>query len=233
MGSGPSQATQQQQQLNLQATQSQISFNNTLQQLFSQQFASQQGVLSFLQGAMQPVISQAEQGNGFSPAALAAQRTSATDTNAEQYQSAQQALAEQTQQASGGSKLTGVAGATQENIAALDNASAQQQASSQNAITVNNQNQALSNLFNSANVLNGVAAQENPLGYAASANSGTSAISGLSGAQAGLQNSITNANSSGFLGALGKTFGASLGTTLGTGANNALGGLPGIGSFFG
>ena len=208
-GGGASKTTQEQQQLNLQASQQQLSFTNQLMGLFSQQFSNQQNVLNFLKSTVQPEV--AAGGQGYTPAQLAAQRTGATDTNAEQFQNAEQALNEQTQANSGGSKLTGTAGATEEAEAGLDAAEAQTQASSQEQITQANANLQQQNYWNGINVLSGVAAQDNPLGYSSAATGGSGAVAGLSGAQAGLQNATTNANNNSFLGTFGKTLGGVLG----------------------
>lgn len=188
------------------AEQSQSSFDNTLQQIFQQQYQSQTSQLNYLKQQLQPQI--ANGGQGYTPAQLASLRTSASDTNATQYQNAQTALNNQVSQQSGGSKLVGVSGATTEADAGLLNAEAQQEASSQNQITQQNAQLQQANYWNSINALNGVAAQANPLGYANSATSGSGAVAGLSTAN-------TAANQSQLLGALG---GAA------SGAGSALGG---------
>ncbi len=229
---GPSKATQEQQSVDLQSSEQQQAFNTQLMSLFTQQFSSQQSVLSFLTSTVMPMMTNAAAGQGYTTDQLAAMRTSATDTNAQQFQNAQAALNNQVSQASGGSKLTGVSGAVAESDAALLNAEAQTQSASQNQITEANAQQALTNFWNGANVLSGASAQMNPLGYASVATGGSGAIASLSGSQASLQNSITNANNSSFLGSIEKGFGASLGGTIGGGASNFLGGLPGVGGYF-
>jgi hypothetical protein len=179
-----------------------LSFDTTLQNLMQQQYSNQSAQLKFLQGQLEPEISAG--GQGYTPAQLAAQRTGATDTNAQQYEQAQEALNNQITDASGGSKLTGVAGATTEADAQLLNAEAQTQAASQENITQNNANLQQQNYWNSINALNGVAAQENPLGYASAANGASEASSAAS--QANSQH--IQATSSSFLGgALGGLFG--------------------------
>src|SRR6185437_10021468 len=163
---GPSAATKAQQQLTLQSTEQQMDFNNQLMSLFQKQFASQQSTLQYLKDTFQPVISNAQAGNGFSPQALAAMRTGATDTLSTQFQNAQQALNQQLKTAGDANVPSGVTvGADM----ALLQEEARQNAAAQNNITLANQQQANSNLFNAANVLNGVAAQDNPLGYAGAA----------------------------------------------------------------
>ena len=85
-----------------------ISFDTTLQGIFSQQYAQQSANLQFLNGQLEPEI---KNPTGYTPTQLANLRTNATDTNSEQYQNAEQALNNEVSQNSGGSKLTGVAGA--------------------------------------------------------------------------------------------------------------------------
>lgn len=225
MGGGASQATKQQQQVNLQASQQQLAFNQQLMGLFQQQFASQQNTLNFLKGIFQPVISDAQQGNGFSAPALAAMRTSATDQLSSQFQNAQSALNQQLRTQGSPQVQSGVTGGLD---LALFNQEAQAKAAAQNQITLANAAQGQSNLFNAANVLNGVAAETNPLGYANSATSGSGTIAGLSGAQSSLQNAITNANANSFGGMLSRSFANSLGSGLGgmitgTGSGTMLG----------
>ena len=152
---------------------SQAAFDTTLQQIFSEQYASQSAQLKYLQGQLEPIIN--EGGQGYTPEQLAAQRTSATDVNSQQFQNAQDVLQNSETQASGGSKLTGVAGANTEAEAGLLNAEAQTQAASQENITQTNAQLQQQSYWNSINALNGVAAQENPLGYAGSASSAAGA----------------------------------------------------------
>jgi hypothetical protein len=170
------------------------SFDTSLQQIFQQQYATQASQLKFLQSQFEPTIQNG--GQGYTPEQLASMRTGATDANAQAYQDAQAALNNEESQASGGSKLTGVAGANTEADAALLNQEAITQAGSQEQITAQNANLQTENYWNSVNALNGVAAQENPLGYA-----GESSTAG--GTVASLGNTVTSANSSPLLGALG------------------------------
>jgi hypothetical protein len=190
-----------------QAEEQQASFDQQLMNIFTQQYATQKSQLDFLSGVLKPQI--AAGGQGYTDAQLTAQRTQATDTNSQQYQNAEQALNNQISQASGGSKLTGVAGATVESDAALANAAAQQEANSQNQITTNNANLQQQNYWNSINALNGVAAESNPLGYAGAATSGSGAVANLSSA-------YTASNQSQLLGALGGIAGG-VGSALGGG----------------
>jgi hypothetical protein len=206
-----------------QAEVQQSQFDSQLMNIFNQQYANQKSQLDYLKGKLQPIIDNPQ---GYSPEQLASMRTAATDTNAQQYQNAQDALNNQITQNSGGSKLTGVAGSTIQAQAALLNAEAQQQAGSQEAITAQDAQLQQQNYWNAINALNGVASQVNPLGYANSATSGSGAVSGLSQA-------VTQANQSQLLGALGGIAGG-VGSALGGGFTK--GGLFGcwiFASFFG
>ena len=181
--------------------QEELSFDTTLQNIFQEQYTNQSAQLKYLQGQLEPEINNPQ---GYTPTQLATQRTQATDVNAQQYQQAQEALNNEETDASGGSKLTGVSGANTKADAQLLNAEAQTQAASQETITENNANLQQQNYWNAINALNGVAAQENPLGYA-SASSGASEASSAA-SQANSQH--IQATSSSFLGgALGGLFG--------------------------
>jgi hypothetical protein len=199
MGGGPSTATKQQQQVTLAASEQQLDFDKQLMALFEKQFSSQQDVLNQIKATVTPVIKQSLAGEGFSPEALAAMRTSATEGLTTQFENAQAAL-NQTLKTSGDANVP--SGVTVGANEALLNVEAQAQAGAQRDITVQNQEQATSNLWNSLNALNGVAAQENPLGYASSATGGSGAVAGLGESQAGLQNAITNADNASFFGKL-------------------------------
>jgi hypothetical protein len=131
-------------------------------------------------------------------------RTGSTDTNSAQFQAAQDALNNQESQKSGGSKLVGTSGATTEADAALLNSAAQTEAGSQEQITADNANLQQQNYWNAISALNGVAVQNNPLGYSSGATSGSGAVAGLSDA-------VTKANSSQLLGALGGAVGGAVG----------------------
>jgi len=169
-------------------------FDNSLMNIFQAQYATQSAQLQFLQNQMEPVI--AEGGQGYTPTQLAAQRTGATDVNAQQFQSAQAALNEQISDNAGGSKLVGSAGTTAAADTELSTAEAQTQAASQNEITQNNAQLQQQNYWNAVNSLNGVAAQENPIGYAGASNSAGNTVAGLSQA-------VTASKSSSLLGTLG------------------------------
>ncbi len=196
---GPSQATKQQQQVTLQASQQQLGFDKQLMDLFQKQFAQQKGVLDYLQSTAKPIVERSLAGEGFTPEALAAMRTSATDTLSENFQSAQAAL-NQTLKTSGDANVP--SGVTAGADASLLNQEAIAKSQAQRDITINSASLANSNLFNALNVLNGVSAQTDPLGYASSATGGSGAVAGLGKSQSDLQNSITSASSNSFFGKL-------------------------------
>lgn len=177
-----------------QAEQQQMQFDQQLMGIFSQQYATQKGILSYLQGKMQPIINAG--GTGFDNATLTAMRTSASDTNALEFKNAEQALQNRETQMSGGSKLLGVSGAASQNLAALMQAGAEQEANTQNDITKQNALLKNANYWNAINVLNGTAAEANPLGYSASATYGSNSVANLSEA-------VTYSGKSQLLGALG------------------------------
>src|SRR6185312_2155481 len=136
---GGSSETKQQQQLNLQETQQQMQFNQQLMGLFQQQFQNQQNQLNFLKGVMQPVITNAQAGKGFSDEALTAMRTGATDQLSSQFQNAQAALNQQLK-TSGDANIP--SGVTVGADTALLNEEAKTNAGAQNNITLANAQQA-------------------------------------------------------------------------------------------
>jgi hypothetical protein len=180
----------------------QMQFDSQLMGIFNQQYANQSGILKYLQGKLEPMITAG--GKGYTDEQLASLRSGASDVNSQNFQNAEEALNNKISAASGGSKLTGVSGAALESQAGLLNAEAQQEAGSQNAITQANANLQQQNYWAAINALNGVSAQVNPLGYAGSATSGSGAVANLSGA-------VTNANQSQLMGALGGIAGGVLG----------------------
>jgi len=187
------------------AEQQQAAFNSQLMTIFNQQFAKQSQLLTYLQGKLQPMINNP---TGYAPDALAAMRTSATDTLSQQYQNAQAALNNQQLQKNGGSDLP--SGAQEQLDAALLQSEATDKANAQNTITMNDANLKQSNYWNALNVLNGQTAQQyNPLGYASAATSGSEAVANLSQA-------YTTSQGPGIMGMIGSLAGA--GAQLGSAA---------------
>jgi len=173
------------------AEQQQASFNAQLMSIFQQQFGKQSAIMDYLKGKMQPIIDAG--GTGYSDDALAAMRASATDTLSNEYQNAQKAL--QTKEfADGGRDLP--SGTSAQLDEALFNAEASDKAAAGNNITLANENLKQQNYWNAINVLSGVGAQFNPLGYASAATAGGNTVANLSQA-------YTASNQSQLLGALG------------------------------
>jgi hypothetical protein len=156
----------------------QLGFDKQLMDIFGQQYGKQSAIFDFLTGKMKSAV--ATGGMGYRPDFLAAARTEASDVNAQQTKNAEQAFANSVAARSGGSKLAGVAGATAAGEATIGAAGAAQEATSQNAITMANENQRLQNYWNSVNVLTGQQAVANPLGYSQGATSGTNAVANAS-----------------------------------------------------
>jgi hypothetical protein len=188
------------------AEQQQLAFNTQLMNIFSQQFGQQSQIFNFLKGKMQPMI---DNPTGLSAEGLAAARTSSTDQFSAAYQNAQKALNAK-MAASGESTLPSGVGA-QLNEALL-NAEAADKATGQNQITMQNEQLKQQNYWNAINALNGVATQENPLGYAQSATAGSGAVANLSQA-------VTAANGPG----IGQILGGAVGGVVG--AAGAAGGF--------
>jgi hypothetical protein len=193
------------------AEKQQMQFDSQLMSIFSQQFGQQSQIFNYLKGKLQPMIDNPQ---GLSPDALAAARTSATDTTSQAYQNAQKALNAK-MATSGESTLPSGVGA-QLNEALL-NAEAADKATGQNEITMQNEQLKQQNYWNAVNGLTGQQAQLNPLGYANSATSGSGAVSNLSQA-------VTASS--------GPTFGSILGGVVG-GVAGAAGSAGGFGKLFG
>jgi hypothetical protein len=155
---------------------------------------------------------------GLSAEGLAAARTSSDDQFSQGYQNAQRALNAK-MATSGESTLPSGVGA-QLNSALL-NAEAADKATGQNQITMQNEQLKQNNYWNAVNALNGVATQENPIGYANSATSGSGAVANLSQA-------VTAANGPGFGSILGGVVGG-----LGSATIGAAGKAGGFSSLFG
>lgn len=160
------------------AEQNQAAFDQQLMRIFSDQYGKQSQIFNFLTGKMQAAV--ASGGQGYDPGALTAMRTSATDVNAQQTKNAEQAFANSVAARSGGSKLAGVSGAEASGEATIAAEGAANEANSQNAITLANEQLRQQNYWNATNVLTGQQAVANPLGYSSGATSGTNAVSNAS-----------------------------------------------------
>lgn len=181
-------------------------FNSQLMQIFNKQYSSQQQVLTYLQGKLQPMI---DNPTGYSPDALAAQRTSATDTLSAEYQNAQKAL-QNTEFSQGSRDLP--SGVNDQLNEALLQGEASDKANAQNTITTNNAALEQSNYWNALSALNGQATTAyNPLGYAGAATSGANAVTGLSQAVTASQGPSIGSILGGIAGAGVGALGAGLG----------------------
>lgn len=190
----------------------QLSFDTQLMTLFKAQYGTQSSILNYLTGVMKPQIAMG--GQGIAPTALAAMNTEAQDTIAQETKNAVQATQNAASAASGGSKLVGVAGSTNQAIGAVEAAGAAESARASNELAIENERVRQQNYWNSINVLSGNAAMTNPLGYAEGATSGTNAVSNASQA-------VTAANGPG----IGQVIGGIVG-----GGVSALGGAFGAGA---
>lgn len=205
---GPSEATKKQQQVTLEASEQQLTFDSQLMDLFQKQYANQKGVLDFLQGTLKPIVAQSEAGHGFDAATEAAMRTSATEGLTNEFTNAKAALNQELKTSGSSDVPSGVTAGLE---TGLLNEEAKAQAGAQRDITVQNASLANSNLWNAINALSGNAAQINPLGYSSGATGGSGAVAGLGESQSALQNAITQANSSSFFGKLSGSFASGLG----------------------
>lgn len=187
------------------AEKSQEAFNTQLMSTFTQQFNSQQSTLNYLKGVLTPMINNP---TGYSPAALAAMRTGATDSTSAAYQNAQKTL-QNTEATRSGDLPSGV---NDQLNASLLNSEATDKSTAQNAITLQNANLQQSNYWNAINGLNGVAAENNPDSLASTATAGANGVANLSQA-------VTASS--------GPTFGALLGGAIGATGSALSGGSAG------
>lgn len=178
------------------AEKSQEAFNNQLMQTFTTQFNNQQGTLNYLKGVLTPMIANP---TGYSAPALAAMRTNATDSISGSYQNAQKAL-QNNQAVESGDLPSGV---NDQLDASLLNSEAADKATSQNDITLQNENLKESNYWNAINGLNGVAVENNPDSLASTATSGAAGIADLSQAVTASSGPTIGALIGGAIGATG------------------------------
>lgn len=183
-------------------------FDQMLMSTFQAQYGQQQGIINYLKNLVTPIINKG--GQGASPAALAAERTSSTDTVTNQFKNAQVA-ANAAAVRTGGSELpSGVSTMIESSLAP---AQAEAQAQGQNAITLADENLKQQNYWNAINVLNGQSAALNPLGYAELPLSGGNTVANLSNANTSANGptagQILGGIAGGALGAAGTIFGGS------------------------
>jgi hypothetical protein len=169
-----------------QLQQSQSNFYNTLTQDYSQQFASQNAILSSLTNTLNPIIAAGPNQFGFSTAQTNDLNSTAVQGTGQQYAGASRALREQQASIGGGNSLlpSGVSTAQQSQLAS----SAANQASSEE-LGIQNAGYAQGNaMFNQAvGAEEGVAGMYNPAGFAGQA-------TGAGNAAASEANAIQQAN---------------------------------------
>lgn len=168
-----------------------LTLQKQMADLFTKQYGDQSQITKFLTSKLEPILS--DGGQGYSPEALAAMRTSASDNISKSY--ADQKTALQTQEfARGGRDLP--SGVNAQLDAQLAGAQASDLSNTQNQITLANENQKQSNFWNAVNGLTGNATVINPQSYAAGSSNAAGQV-----AQAG---QVYNASKqSQLLGALG------------------------------
>jgi hypothetical protein len=191
--------------------QQQMAFSKQLVDVFNKQYADQKGVLDYLKGKVQPMI---DNPKGYSPEALAAMRTSATDTTSAAYQNAQKAL-QASRFAAGGRDLP--SGVDAQLNAALLQSEASDKAAQQNDITVRDENLKQGNMWNAINVLSGTAAQFNPQSYAGASTGASGAASGAGNTTANLSQAYTASTQSQLMGVLGGVAGGAATAAFGGG----------------
>jgi len=173
----------------------QLDLNRQLFSTFQFQLGKQNQITGLLTKMLSPMI---QNPTGFSPEALTALRTQATDTNSQQFHDAQTALNDQLAARGGSSTLpSGVDAQLRAGLAGLG---AQTESQSQANISLANENQRQTNFWNAIQSLSGNAQVLNPLGYAGGATSGGGALANLSQA-------YKQSQSSQLLGALGSAGG--------------------------
>ncbi len=184
----------------------QAELNKQLAASFAQNNAMQKSTLDYLNSKLKPMI---ENPTGFSPEALTAMRTSASDTNATQFNDAQTALNDQLAARGGASSLP--SGVDAQIRAQLSAAGANQEASTQNNITLQNEQLKQQNLWQAIGALSGNANAYNPTGFANSATSGAGAVANLGQAYKASQQSQLLGALGGIAGGLGQAAGAYFG----------------------
>jgi len=173
-----------------------------LQGNYQKLFGKQQDALDFLGGKMRELISNP---TGYSPDALTAMRSGATEGTARSYAQAEQALHNNMASRGGNGLPSGVDDQLEAENA---NAGAAQNVQSQNDITLANENQKQQNFWNAVNGYGKVADEENPIPYANSATGANVGVADMANAFKGSQ--------SGFWSSFKNAFGSSLGSTFGS-----------------
>lgn len=189
-----------------------LNFQNRLQSAFKQQFGQQSAILSYLQGKMQGQIDNPQ---GYTPEALAAMKTQATEGTAKAFAQAQQA----NHAIEAGRGQSGLPSGVSAQLDAQNAVSgAQMQSAGLNNIELADSNLKNQNYWNAVQGLSGVAAGLNPTSFAG-------AGSGAAGNVANSSQAYSASQSAGFFNTLANSFAGSLGSGLGGAAS---GGIPGM-----
>jgi len=140
-------------------------FYKELQSAYDQTFGENQSILNDLHKGWEPIFNAGINQQGWSPAEAAAINTSTINSVGSAYKNAANATAEVLASRGGGNEPlpSGVDSAIQTGVAEK---AASQLASEQNQNTIANYAQGRQNFLSAAGALSGVAAQENPLGFA-------------------------------------------------------------------
>jgi hypothetical protein len=172
-----------------------------LQQAFASQFQSNRAVLNFLNDKLTTAVNNPQ---GFSPEALAAVRTTATQQTATDYTNASKAVRGQIAARGGSTLPSGVEAQIEGQLA---QGAANEESTNQNQITLGNEQQKQANYWNAVRGLGGVATGYDPNAYASGANSGAGTIASLSEANSAAENAGAFNK---FMGGLGSGLGAGL-----------------------
>lgn len=190
---------------------SQQGFMSQLDAAFGQNFGKQSDLYQNLTRSLTPTLNAGPNQQGFSAEENAALNTNAINTTGANYRNAAQAVGGQLAGRGDGSGLQ--SGVDQQIRASIADKAAGQLSDEQNQITQANYGQGRQNYFNAVTGLGGVAAGENPTGFAGQATAaGNAAATGA--------NNVANANAQpwqmvgGLVGGLG---GAAIGKIPGPG----------------
>jgi hypothetical protein len=150
------------------------SFDQTLQTDYSQTFAQNQQILSNLNSVLQPIVNAGPNQQGFSPEELSTLNTQATEGNAQGYNQAVEAAAQQENTQGGGTTLL-PSGVNAQINAGIASAAEGNLANEKLGITQANYAQGQQNWETALSGEESVAAGEAPLGYASATTSANSA----------------------------------------------------------
>jgi hypothetical protein len=194
-------------------------FYTTLQGAYNSQFGQYSGILNNLQNAWTPVLNGGPNQQGFSAAENSTLNSEAINNTATNAEHAEQAANEQVGAEGGGNSFL-PSGAQSEIDANIDTNAENNLSNEQSQITQANYNQGRQNFEAASGALSGVAAADNPTGFAGAAggegnqafeqqtqisdeNNAGSWATGLTGALTGIAGSFAG----GFGSGLGKGFG--------------------------